>query len=107
MQARAVERRGRVGRWGWAGSGAKGDGSGALGVPVVLVYLGFLGATEMSDQGAPLSNGDYWQGCVLSHAAGTIPEEAWEQRYETRDGTSFVPRILSVQQPLTAARVAT
>ncbi len=30
MQARAVERRGRVGRWGWAGSGAKGDGSGAL-----------------------------------------------------------------------------
>ena len=30
LGGRAVERRGRVGRWGWAASGAKGDGCGAL-----------------------------------------------------------------------------
>ena len=34
LGTRAVERRGRVGRWGWAGSGAKGDGFGALAVHV-------------------------------------------------------------------------
>ena len=76
-----------------------------LGIPVVLVYLGFLGATEMSDQGAPLSDGRDWHACVKSHAAGMVPEEIWERPYQTLDGSSFVSRIVSVRQSLTAARM--
>ena len=48
-----------------------------LGVPVVLVYLGFLNADEMRDQGAPLSDGQAWERLVKQHAVGTVPEAAW------------------------------
>jgi hypothetical protein len=49
----------------------------SLGVPVVLVYLGFLNADEMRDQGAPLSDGQAWERLVKQHAAGTVPASAW------------------------------
>jgi hypothetical protein len=49
----------------------------SLGVPVVLVYLGFLNADGMRDQGAPLSDGQTWEQLVKQHAASTVPESAW------------------------------
>ena len=49
-----------------------------LGVPVVLVYLGFLNATEMSDQGSPFRDARHWRDCLLNHAQGLVPEQAWE-----------------------------
>jgi hypothetical protein len=49
----------------------------SLGVPVVLVYLGFLNAEEMRDQGAQFSDGQAWEQFVKQHAAGTVPEAAW------------------------------
>jgi len=51
-----------------------------LGVPVVLVYLGFLNATEMVDQGTPFHDARQWRDCLLSHAQGIVPEQAWETR---------------------------
>jgi hypothetical protein len=50
----------------------------AAGIPVVLVYLGFLHAAEMVDVGAPLSSHDNWRGLVLSHATGLVPNTVWD-----------------------------
>ena len=50
----------------------------SLGKPVVLVYLGFLNADEMSDQGLPLKNADDWESLVRKHGRGVVPDEAWD-----------------------------
>ena len=77
-----------------------------IGVPVVLVYLAFLNALEMSDQGDPFCEPADWVACVKAHTKGKVPEGAWERPRETSDGILFVPRIMSVCQPLPAARVS-
>ena len=48
-----------------------------LGVPVVWVYLGFLNATEMLDQGQPFATARTWDDCLHRHAQGIVPEAAW------------------------------
>lgn len=53
-----------------------------LGVPVILVYLGFLNAVEMLDQGQPFDSHKAWQACIRNHAKNIVPEEAWENRLE-------------------------
>lgn len=84
--------------WGWKLA--------ELGVPVVLVYLGFLDAIEMSsDESGPFHDPDEWTECVKEHAKGKVPEDAWDQELKTPNGIVFVPRILTVSQPLTAARM--
>jgi len=77
----------------------------SLGTPVVLVYLGFLNSIEMSDEGDPFAEHADWVDCVKEHAKGKVPEEAWDRRWELNNVTVFVPRIVSVHQPLTAARM--
>lgn len=77
----------------------------SLGMPVVLVYLGFLNAIEMSDEGAPFCRHAHWVECVKSHAKGKVLEGAWNRSWKMPDGTFFVPRIMSVCQSLTAARM--
>ena len=49
----------------------------SLGVPVLLVYLGFLNADEMSDHGKPFDSADDWEGAVRTHSAGTVPDQVW------------------------------
>ena len=39
-----------------------------LGIPIVLVYLGFLGATEMKDNGQPLADAGAWESIVKRHS---------------------------------------
>ncbi len=77
-----------------------------FGVPVILVYLGFLDAAEMSDEGDPFSDHSNWVDCVKTHAWGRVPEEVWDRSWSARDGTCLVTRIVSVRQSLTAARVS-
>lgn len=78
----------------------------SLGIPVMLVYLGFLNAIEMSDKGDPFCEPADWVECVKAHARHKVPEDAWDREWKTPDGTFFVPRIMSVCQPLTAVRVS-
>jgi hypothetical protein len=54
----------------------------ALGVPVILVYLGFLNARDMLDQGQPFDSDEAWQTCMRNHAEDIVPEDAWEKRLE-------------------------
>lgn len=51
----------------------------SMGVPVVLVYLGFLGATEVNDLGEPFLDYADWSRVVLEHSRNVVPERAWGQ----------------------------
>ncbi len=61
-----------------------------LGVPVVLIYLGFLNSEEMADQGTPFHDARQWNECLLAHAQGMVPEQAWESPLLI-DGTPLIP----------------
>jgi hypothetical protein len=70
-----------------------------LGVPVVLVYLGFLCANEMSDHGKPLFDASDWQNVVKRHSQVLFPEAVWDQRWICR-GQPLIPLIRSLYLPL-------
>jgi hypothetical protein len=52
----------------------------SMSVPVVLVYLGFLGAKDVNDPprlGEPFVDRADWTRVVLEHSRDTVPEAAW------------------------------
>ena len=51
----------------------------SLGIPVALVYLGFLEADEMRDQGTPFADGQHWRNCLKAHARGVVPDKVWDE----------------------------
>ena len=61
-----------------------------LGVPVVLVYLGFLNATEMNDRGTPFTTHGDWKNLVLEQSSGIVPNEVWDRRWN-RDDRALIP----------------
>jgi hypothetical protein len=67
----------------------------ALGVPVVLVYLGLLGAREISDLGPLPMEPVGWEWLVRSHAEGIVPEAAWGTM-PSIGGVPLVPVIRSL-----------
>ena len=69
----------------------------SLGVPVLLVYLGFLNADEMSDCGEPFHTADDWCRAVRSHSAGVVPDEVWGENPLDIDGTPLRAIIRSEQ----------
>ncbi|MGH7551770.1 MAG: hypothetical protein ACREMQ_01925 [Longimicrobiales bacterium] len=77
----------------------------ALGVPVVLVYLGFAGAREMADKGEPFASGAAWEALVKEHAAEVVPESAWNAEWRV-NGVPFVPIIRAFEQPLNGEHAA-
>jgi hypothetical protein len=70
-----------------------------LGVPVVLVYLGFLKAEEMRDRGAIFSTHDEWLQLVKSHSASLFKSDPWDRAWMCNK-RSLVPLIRSTTQPL-------
>ena len=78
----------------------------SLGMPVVLVYLGFLDAIEMSDLGDPFREPVDWVECVKAHYRDGVPEDAWDSDWTMPNGASFALRIVSVRQSLTSVRVS-
>jgi len=70
-----------------------------LGYPVILVYLGFLHATEMTDLGNPLSSPKDWDRLVTAHSMPLFPQAVWNQAW-TLHGQAFVPLIKTLDWPL-------
>lgn len=70
-----------------------------MGIPVVLVYLGFLNAGEMEDCGTPLASAEQWEACVLEHSASLFPAQVWGRRWDI-NGVPLFPLIRSVDWPL-------
>jgi len=70
-----------------------------LGVPVVLVYLGFLKAGEMVDQGQPFEDDKAWEKCLRHHSKDVVPHGAWGQRLDI-DGVPLWPLIRTCWLPI-------
>lgn len=69
----------------------------ATGIPVVLVYLGFLNAEEMGRRGPVFRKHTDWDQCVRRYAAGVVPVEAWGAELKTRGGASVRALIRSAE----------
>ena len=68
------------------------------GTPVVLIYLGFLNAREMSDCGAILSSHAHWQRGLLDHSKAVVPHDAWDRIIPTASAP-FVISSRSLEVP--------
>jgi hypothetical protein len=53
-----------------------------LGVPVILVYLGFLNSDEMADKGQSFQSLADWTGAIRRYADGFVPDRVWDCRLE-------------------------
>jgi hypothetical protein len=67
----------------------------SLGVPAILVYLGFLRAEEMGDQGMPFADGKAWEGFVRDYSQGIVPEAAWNTQLSLQ-GTPLQALVRSI-----------
>ena len=78
--------------WGWKLA--------QLGVPVVLVYLGFVGARDMTrGTEMPFEDAAAWDAAVRRHSAPLFPNCVWNTKLRVND-VPFVPIIKSVELPL-------
>ena len=70
----------------------------SLGVPVVLVYLGFLDACDMDSPSTTLFNSKTeWKRVLKTYCKDKIDNACWEQRLHFND-TPFIPVIRSYNQ---------
>ena len=70
-----------------------------MGYPVVLVYLGFIGADEMIDRSKPISDAGEWGQLVRAHCAPVVPVEIWDRKW-TVSGQPFIPLIRTYEQTI-------
>jgi len=70
-----------------------------LGVPVILVYLGFLNADEMVDRGKPFQGHRDWEALVKAQSTQLFPASVWGQPWRA-NGQAFVPLIKSFELAL-------
>lgn len=74
-----------------------------LGVPVVLVYLGFLDAVEMADKNTRLfASDDDWTNALLEYCRETIDTTCWERTLDV-EGTPLLPLMRTDSQPFELA----
>lgn len=75
-----------------------------LGVPIILVYLGFLNANEMDVSDGigknmkVLPNHQTWSNLVYDHSSIVVPKEVWNSKHIIH-GQPFIPLIKSVKIP--------
>ena len=67
----------------------------SFGVPVILVYLGFLNTEEMSDIGQPFRSAIEWSDVIRSHADRILPSTAWGSPMDV-DGASMLAIVKAV-----------
>jgi hypothetical protein len=69
-----------------------------MGLPVVLVYLGFLNASEMAPKDL-LTSDETWRTVVKQHSAAIDVGGLWDKRWQV-NGQLFLPLIRSIDWPL-------
>ena len=69
----------------------------SLGVPVVLIYLGFLGARDMIGRELFHSSDD-WEKCVKDYGKGVVDNDCWG-RWLNIQGSPILPLIRAYNQP--------
>ncbi len=73
-----------------------------LGVPVILVYLGFLNADEMEDRGSPFRSKTEWLSAVIAYSSEVMPHDVWEKPMRL-NGQPFIPCVRAVQMDYKSA----
>lgn len=68
----------------------------SLQIPVVLVYLGFLNAYDMVQDGALFGSAGDWSQAVISHACEVVDEAIWGRRIDV-NGTPFWPLVRATE----------
>lgn len=78
----------------------------SLGVPVILVYLGFLKALDPEDEDGRISfsHQSMWSQCVFEKTSKPLPEEIWDETFMI-NGTplTILRRSMEVDVPVTVA----
>ncbi len=69
-----------------------------LGVPVVLVYLGFLNAEEMADLGRTFRSEEEWNSVLIDHSDGIVDPRSWGKWLDI-GGTPMIPVVRAYDQP--------
>jgi hypothetical protein len=54
----------------------------SLGVPTIVMYLGFSGASGREDEGEPFRDTAHWNEAFAAYAHSLIPEELFERRID-------------------------
>ena len=69
-----------------------------LGVPVILLYLGFLNAKEMEQDGPRFRSEVDWARALKDHSRRAMDDSIWENRLEV-NGTPLWPLIRAIELP--------
>jgi len=70
----------------------------SLGIPVVLVYLGFLNAKDMAHDGELFESKADWKLLVKNHCHGYVDNSCWGKSLDC-NGTPLIPLIRVFDQP--------
>ena len=74
-----------------------------LGIPTVLVYLGFLNADDMTPPGVLFRSLDDWACALKDHICGVVDDSCWEKRLDVGGtlygGTPCWPLIRAIDLP--------
>jgi len=66
-------------------------------MPVVLLYLGFLGDTGISEVGVPFRDNDRWQRVMEFYMQGVLPQSFPETQLEFESGGSMIMSVRSLR----------
>ncbi|HET6384514.1 MAG TPA: hypothetical protein VFJ58_14055 [Armatimonadota bacterium] len=72
-----------------------------LRIPVILVYLGYIGCEEMRKGASrrPIKSKQEWDELVMAHSQPLFPREVWNQKWNVHE-QSFIPLIRAYDQSL-------
>ena len=70
----------------------------SLNVPIVLLYLGFINAKDMADQGPILQSELHWENTLKNYGKGIVDNTCWGEWLDI-SGTPLLPLIRAYDQP--------
>ena len=70
----------------------------SLGIPVVLLYLGFLNAQDMTNDGPLFQSEAEWTHALKDHCRGAVDEACWGE-WVYFAGVPFIALIRGIDQP--------
>lgn len=73
-----------------------------LGVPTVLVYLGFLGDSGIADVGKPFADSTHWNATFWKYADRVVPKDLFERRIDCGKASTW---LLTRSRPIFEASV--
>lgn len=76
----------------------------SLGIPVVLVYLGFLNAKNMKNQEKIFHSNDAWESALRSYGKGVVDNTRWEKWLDFC-GVPLLPLIRGYCQPFESCEI--